>query len=62
MGQGEGQVLGQELLDVRALDIVGLLELDDTEDLGRAGLSAFPFATRVIASGLGVGIDIRGWT
>lgn len=33
MRQREGEVLGQELLDVRALDIVGLLELDDTEDL-----------------------------
>lgn len=33
MGQREAQVLGQELLDVGALDIVGLLELDDAEDL-----------------------------
>lgn len=33
MGQREGEVLGEELLDVGALDIVGLLELDDTEDL-----------------------------
>lgn len=33
VGQGEGQVLGEQLLDVRALDIVGLLELDDAEDL-----------------------------
>ena len=33
MGQGEGEVLGGELLDVGALDIIGLLELDDAEDL-----------------------------
>jgi hypothetical protein len=33
VGQREGQVLGQKLLDVGALDIVGLLELDDAEDL-----------------------------
>lgn len=33
MGQRELELLGQELLDVGALDIVGLLELDDTEDL-----------------------------
>lgn len=33
MGQREAQVLGQKLLDVGALDIVGLLELDDAEDL-----------------------------
>lgn len=33
MGQREGQVLGEELLDVGALDIVGLLELDNAEDL-----------------------------
>ena len=33
MRQGEGEVLGGELLDVGALDIVGLLELDDAEDL-----------------------------
>lgn len=33
MGQREGQVLGKELLDVGALDIVRLLELDDAEDL-----------------------------
>lgn len=31
--QREGQVLAEELLDVGALDIIGLLELDDTEDL-----------------------------
>ena len=33
MGEGEGKALGEELLDVGALDIVGLLELDDLEDL-----------------------------
>lgn len=33
MGQREAQVLGEELLDVGTLDIVGLLKLDDAEDL-----------------------------
>lgn len=32
--EGEFEVLGEELLDVGALDIFGLLELDDLEDLG----------------------------
>lgn len=36
MRQREGEVLGGELLDVGALDIVGLLELDDAEDLSPA--------------------------
>ena len=35
--QRELEVLGGELLDVRALDVVGLLELDDAEDLGGEG-------------------------
>lgn len=34
MGEREGEVLGNKLLDVRALDVFGLLELDDAEDLG----------------------------
>lgn len=33
VGQREGQVLGEELLDVGALDIVALLKLDDAENL-----------------------------
>ena len=33
MRKREFEVLGEELLDVRALDIIGLLELDDLEDL-----------------------------
>lgn len=33
MGERELQVLGDELLDVGALDIIGLLQLDDAEDL-----------------------------
>lgn len=39
MGQREAQVLGQKLLDVGTLDVVGLLELDDAEDLDE--LSAY---------------------
>jgi len=31
--QRESEVLGKELLDVRTLDVVGLLELNDTENL-----------------------------
>lgn len=44
MGEGEAEALGDELLDVRALDIVALLELDDLEDLLEnllVGVSAF---------------------
>jgi hypothetical protein len=33
MRERESEVLGEELLDIGALDIVGLLELDDLEDL-----------------------------
>lgn len=33
VGQREREILGQKLLDVRALDVVGLLELNDTENL-----------------------------
>jgi hypothetical protein len=33
VGQREREALGDELLDVRALDIIGLLNLDNTEDL-----------------------------
>lgn len=33
MGEGEREVLGDELLDVGALDVLGLLELNNAEDL-----------------------------
>lgn len=33
VGKREFEALGQQLLDVRALDVVGLLELDDFENL-----------------------------
>ena len=36
--KGEFEVLGEELLDVWALDIIGLLELDDREDLGSVSI------------------------
>ena len=32
--QREGEVLAQQLLDVGAPDIIGLLDLDNAEDLG----------------------------
>lgn len=35
VGQRELEVLGEELLDVRAADLVGLLDLDDLDDLQR---------------------------
>jgi hypothetical protein len=34
VGQRELEVLDEELLDVRSADVVGLLELNDLEDLG----------------------------
>ena len=34
MGERELEVLDEELLDVRAADVGGLLDLDDLEDLG----------------------------
>lgn len=34
MGEREAQVLGEELPDVGSLDILGLLDLDDAENLG----------------------------
>lgn len=33
VGQRELEVLGEKLADVRAADVVGLLDLDDLEDL-----------------------------
>ncbi len=33
MREGEFQVAGDQLLDVRALDVVGVRDLDDLEDL-----------------------------
>lgn len=35
--QREAEVLGGELLDVWAADVIGLLDLDDLEDLERGG-------------------------
>lgn len=34
MREGELEVLGEELLDVGALDVVGLLELNNLKNLG----------------------------
>jgi hypothetical protein len=34
VGERERQLLGDELLDVRPLDVLGLLELNNAEDLG----------------------------
>ena len=63
VGERESQVLGQELLDVRALDVVGLLELDNTEDLSRAvSISCyFPMMPFPLV-GLGRGENVRGST
>ena len=36
----EFEVLGEQLFDVRALDIIGLLELDNFEDLWSQSMSA----------------------
>ena len=33
--QGEAQVLGDQLLDVGALDLIGLLQLDNSQDLSK---------------------------
>lgn len=33
MGKGEPELGGEELLDVGAANVLGLLDLDDTEDL-----------------------------
>lgn len=61
MGQGEGQVLGQELLDVGALDIVGLLKLNDAEDL--IELSAYHWTFLAVSLGArGIEWYVRGWT
>jgi hypothetical protein len=35
MGQRELEIFGDELLDVRSPDVLGLLDLDDLEDLFR---------------------------
>lgn len=34
VGKGELEVLAEELLDVGAADVLGLLDLDDLDDLG----------------------------
>ena len=39
MGEGELEVLGDKLLDVRPLDVLGLLELGDAENLRRGSAS-----------------------
>lgn len=44
MGQRELEALDKELLDVRAADVVGLLELNNLEDLRLLGV---PFCSRV---------------
>lgn len=36
VGEGELEVLGEELADVGTLDVLGLLELDNAEDLEKA--------------------------
>lgn len=33
MGEGEAEILGEELADVGALDVLGLLDLDNAENL-----------------------------
>lgn len=33
VGKGEREILGDKLLDVRAFDVLGLLDLDNAEDL-----------------------------
>jgi hypothetical protein len=33
VGQRESEVLGEELLEVGTLDVLGLLDLDNAEDL-----------------------------
>lgn len=42
MGEREAQVLGEELPDVGALDILGLLDFDDAENVNRPEASAVP--------------------
>lgn len=37
VGEGELEVLGEELLDVGAADVVGLLDLNNLEDLQKKG-------------------------
>lgn len=60
VGQREAEVLAEELLDVRTLDIVGLLELDDTEDLDVCQHQL----VHVRRSQTHIGfprLDVRGW-
>jgi hypothetical protein len=56
VGEGEAQVLLGELADVRSLDVLGLLELDDTEDLKYAVSNCD--AGSVVRGEF----DVRGWT
>lgn len=46
MGERELEVLGDELADVRALDVLGLLELDDAEDLAAVSVLFLPVKFR----------------
>jgi len=48
VGEREGEVLGDELLDVGALDVIGLLDLNNAEDVDR------PEAGTVAGSHVGV--------
>lgn len=54
MGEGESEVLGDELLDVGALDVLGLLDLNNAEDLD-ANCQYLDSGT------IFVGLFIRGW-
>ena len=51
----ELEVLGQELLDVRALDVVGLLELDNAEDLGQCQFRSSAARRNAL-------VPVREWT
>lgn len=51
VGEGELEVLGEELLDVGPLDVLGLLELDDAENL-QAGVSLKMYSETRIPEGV----------
>jgi len=53
VGQREAEVLGDELLDVRPLDVGTLLQLDDLEDLIPSLARGRPLVS---------GSDVRGST
>lgn len=54
MRQGELEVLDSELLDVGALDILGLLKLDDLEDLNAAETGTVASSHVVVEGGNGI--------